>query len=228
MDSQKEEIFNLFKQKSCTKQDVYASTKEVFNELLGILKEFSSEFKEQIAELDDRVKVELNAEGPFDARLTFGGDDLIFHMHSNIFSFPKEHFVWKTGYLKEDEMRSYCGIINVYNFLADSFRYNRENDLGYMVCRIFINKERHYFVEGKGGIGVQHNDFINSKIDKDQLKSIIEASVLYSLKFDLLTPPYQKVQLVSLDKMRALSNNHKLKTGKRLGFKFSWENEEMK
>ena len=228
MESKRDQIFNLFKQKSCAKQDVFSTTKDVFGDLIDLLKDFSGEFEEKMAQLDNRVKVEFSSDGPYDARLTFGGDTLVFHMHSNVFSFPKQHFIWKTGYIEEDEMRSYCGVINVYNFLADSFRFNRENDLGYMVSRIFVNKDHHYFVEGKGNIGVQHNDFINSQIDKQKLKNIIEESVLYSLQFDLLTPPYQKVQLVTLDKMRMLSNNHKLRTGKRLGFKFSWENEEIK
>jgi hypothetical protein len=42
----------------------------------------------------------------------------------------------------------YFGVVNVYNFLSDSFRYNRERDLGYLVARIFLNKEGHFFVQG--------------------------------------------------------------------------------
>ncbi len=225
MDAKKTEIFETFREKACTKQDVYSVTQTVFEELNGIVKEFSTAFEEHMKTQDQRVKVEYASDGPFDARITFGGDTLVFHMHSNIFSFPKEHFIWKTGYIEEDQSRSYCGIINVYNFLADSFKYNRENDLGYMVCRIFVNKDRHYFVEGKGLTGIKHNDFINAVLDEEKMTAIVEDAIMYSLKFDLLTPPYQKVQLVTVDKMRALSNNHKIRTGKRLGFKFSWEDE---
>ena len=47
------------------------------------------------------------------------------------------------------QYRTYCGVINMYNFLSDSFKYNRENDLGYLIGRMFINKEN-TFVEGKG------------------------------------------------------------------------------
>ena len=40
----------------------------------------------------------------------------------------------------QNQLGTFCGIINIYNFLSDSFKYNRESDLGYLVGRIFINK----------------------------------------------------------------------------------------
>ena len=43
-----------------------------------------------------------------------------------------------TSYVKEDKNRSYCGVIHLYNFLADSFKYNRLNDVGYLIGRVFI------------------------------------------------------------------------------------------
>ena len=66
-------------------------------------------------------------------------------MHTNTFSFDKSHQIWNSSYVKEDEYKAYCGVINVYNFLSDSFKYNRANDLGYMIGRLFINKEKHFF-----------------------------------------------------------------------------------
>src|SRR5574340_1141800 len=59
-----------------------------------------------------------------------------FH-HTNVFEFDTRHLVWKTSYVKEKATRSFCRMINVYNFLPDSFKYNRANDLGYLVARIF-------------------------------------------------------------------------------------------
>ena len=55
----------------------------------------------------------------------------------------------KQKYVKEDKMRSFCGVIHVYNFLNDSFKYNRLNDVGNLVARIFVNKDKHFFVEGE-------------------------------------------------------------------------------
>ena len=55
-------------------------------------------------------------------------------------------------------------MINIYNFLADSFKYNRLNDVGYLVGRVFLNKDLHYFVEGKRQLGFLYNDFVNDKL----------------------------------------------------------------
>ena len=226
--SRQEEIFESFKTKSCVKQNVYAQTQIVFNGVKEALQQMAEAFQNQISSVDERVEVEYKSTGDFEAEIKFGGDVLIFHMHTNVFSFPQDHFLWKTSYLEEDEMRAYCGVINIYNFLSDSFKYNRENDLGYLVSRIFVNKDNHYFVEGRKNLGVLHNDFINTEISPERIKMILEEAVEYSLSFDLLTPPFQQVQLVTVDQMKALSNNHKLRTGKRLGFKFSWENDPSK
>ena len=91
--------------------------------------------------------------------LKFAGDVLIFMMHTNVFEFPRHHEIMRTSYIRDDKNRSYCGIINIYNFLADSFKYNRENDIGYLIGRVFINYENHYYIEGKKELGLIYNDF---------------------------------------------------------------------
>ena len=65
----------------------------------------------------------------------------------NVFDFEKTHKVHRTSYVKKDKGNFYCGMINVYNFLADSFKYNRVKDSGYLVGRLFINQDLHFFVE---------------------------------------------------------------------------------
>ena len=56
-----------------------------------------------------------------------------------------------------------------------------------MIGRIFVNAENHFMVAGKTATWVFYNDFINIRIDKDQLKSIIQSAILYTLDFDLYT-----------------------------------------
>jgi len=93
---------------------------------------------------------------------------------------------------------SYCGIIYIYNFLADSFKYNRLDDLGYLIGRIFINRENHYFVEGKRQMGFLYNNFGTAVIDKKALRAIIETAIMYAMEFDLLVPPYDVVKIASV------------------------------
>ena len=95
------------------------------------------------------------------------------------------------------------------------------NDSGYMIGRVFVNAENHFMVEGKRQMGFLYNDIINSVIDKDKMKAIIQSAVLYTLDFDLFIPPYDKVKEVSVFEIQQLSDKLKLKTAKRLGFQFT-------
>ena len=141
-------------------------------------------------------------------------------MHSNIFEFDREHGVWKSSYVKDNILNSYAGIINIYNFLTDSFKYNRLDDLGYLVARIFINRENHYFVEGKRQLGFLYNNFGEAVINKKAIQNVIESAILYTLDFDLLVPPYDDVKFASVSQMKDKINKSKVKTGKRIGFQF--------
>jgi hypothetical protein len=118
-------------------------------------------------------------------------------------------------------MASYCGIINIYNFLADSFKYNRLADLGYLVGRIFINKDMYYFTEGKRQLGFFFNNFGNEPLNRDSLSHILSLSINYALEFDLLVPPYDTVKIASVEQISDRIKLSRLRTGKRLGFQFN-------
>lgn len=209
--------------KSCLKQDVFALTKEVFEELRVVLGEITNELRDFIVPADSRIAVELRSTGSFEAHMTLAGDTLVFHMHTNVFTFPEDHLIHRNPYVIKDPGMAYCGIINVYNFLTDSYRYHRLNDMGYLVGRIFVNKEKHFFVEGKKHLGFLFNDFANAVLDRKAMRAVVETSLLYAIDFDLFTPPYQSVSEVTLDDMQQLSQNLKLTTAKRLGFQFKAE-----
>lgn len=218
MSDTRDRIFELFRDRSCTKQDVFSRTQQVFDEVKQVLQKLADDYQSEVSAKDERVQVTYEDRGAYEARIRFGGDVLVFHMHSNVFSFDKAHHIWNTSYVKEDPLRAYCGVINIYNFLSDSFVYNRENDMGYLVSRLFINKDRHCFVEGKRELNYLFKDFVNAEITETLLTTIVESSILYALKFDLYTPPFDKVQVVTVNQMKALSQNNKLRTGKRIGF----------
>ena len=48
--------------------------------------------------------------------------------------------------------------------------------------------------------------------------------ILFALEFDLMTPNFKDVNLISLHQILDMNNSHKLKTSKSLGFKLSYEN----
>lgn len=208
------------------KQDVFQNTINTFKLLKTVVKEVGAELKEY-NKIDKRVIIDVKEIGEYQVQIRVAGDTVIFYMHTNIFEFDKSHRIWKTSYVKEDNNRSFCGMIQVFNFLADSFKYNRVNDLGYLIGRIFINKESHYFVEGKRQLGFLYNDFVNTTIDKAALKAIVESAILYCLNFDLFTPPFDSVKEVTVSDIQAVENSMQISTGKRLGFRFQSDTDQI-
>ena len=226
MSEAKELIVKMIKERSCLKQDVYAQVHNTFATLKEVLAESIEDIQDEFANTDSRVQFYYKDKGEFEAEIKMAGDVLIFHMHTNVFQFDRSHSVWNSSYLRDNELNGYVGVINIYNFLADSFKFQRKHDLGYMIARIFVNHEGHFMVQGKRQLGYLYNDFLNSKVSKEELTRIVESAMIYTLGFDLYTPPYQHVQEVTVGQIEALSMNMNIVTGKRLGFKFSTEDEE--
>ena len=217
----KKAIIETIKGKSALKQKVYDNTIHSFVLLKEVLQELCDYYNGYLTDTDSRVMLEYKDNGIFSAQIKVAGDILIFGMHSNVFEFDREHGVWKTSYIQSNRMASYCGIINIYNFLSDSFKYNRWDDLGYLIGRIFINKEMHYFVEGKRQLGFFYNNFGKDILDKKALENIINLAINYSLEFDLLVPPYDTVKIINVEQISQRIQFSLMKTGKRLGFRFN-------
>ncbi|HEU4719305.1 MAG TPA: hypothetical protein VFU15_15785 [Bacteroidia bacterium] len=213
-------IRDLLKEKSSLKQDVFERTKQAFTQLGKVLGEIADELRPVAAKIDKRLVVEFREKNEFEMEFRVAGDVLLFHMHTNVFEFESSHMIWKTSYVRDNPSNSYCGVIHIYNFLADSFKYNRTNDLGYLIGRLFLNRENHYFVEGKRQLGFLYNDFTEAVLTKDDLRKIVESAIVYCLDFDLFTPPFEEVKVVTLAQVIEESSLSAMKTGKRLGFRF--------
>ena len=214
-------IIDILQQKTNIKQKVYDNTFEVFNQLKEMLHELTNDINEELSGVDRRVKLEYRDRGKFEAEIRIAEDILIFSMHTNVFQFDRDHQIWKTSYVEKDKLNALCGVINIYNFLTDSFKYNRLDDLGYLIGRLFINKDLNYFVEGKRQMAFLYSNFGKEPITPIALKKIIETAIVYSLEFDLLVPPYDTVKIASVAQMNTKIENSKMQTGKRLGYKFN-------
>jgi len=221
-------LFQLIKDKGTLKQDIYNITFEAF-----------SDFKKQATQLAEKYKKTTEKENPdklipftfsdkgdFEFEIKFGGDVLLFLMHSNVFELPRDHEAMKTHYIKEDKNRSYCGTISIYNFLADSFKYGREGDAGYLIGRLMVNKENHYMLEGKKELGRIYHSFEKSELNTANVKNIISSAIQYTVNFDLLIPPYEKVMFITVMDVIKASQSVTMQTGKRLGYRYKADKEE--
>ncbi|HEY5471290.1 MAG TPA: hypothetical protein VIK07_12275, partial [Bacteroidales bacterium] len=214
-------IISTIKEKSLLKQKVFDNTLETFCIVKDVLKNLSKEVNTSLVGLDSRIKLEYTDRSNFDAQIKVAGDILLFSMHSNIFQFDREHPAWKTAYIQKNKYNAYSGVINIYNYLADSFKYSRQDDLGYLIGRIFINHEKQYFVEGKRQMGMLFTNYGSEEINSQSLQVIITSAIQYALEFDLLVPPYDTVKIATVAQAEAKIQHSKVITGKRLGFQFN-------
>ncbi len=220
-------ILNALRTKSCMKQDVYHGTIALFGTIKELLREIAADLQKEVQDHDQRLTMAFVDKGATACELRVAGDVIIFHMHTNVFKLDQSHSLWKTSYLEEDELRGYFGVVNMYNFLSDSFTYNRERDLGYLVARLFLNRENHFFVQGKRQLGFLYDDLASNEVVRDRIRDVLLSAVLYVLEFDLLAPPYDQVNQVTVSEMNELNANLQISTGKRLGFRFQSDADDM-
>lgn len=225
MDKNREGIISLLMNKAALKQDIADYSENVLNDFKQVMQEELDELGNSVG--DKRVRLKMEETGDHEFRVFVGSDVLVFQLHYNVFRLPDENPLWKTDYLQKDESNGYFGIINIYNFLAESFEQKRMNDAGYLIGRVFMNKEKHFMVEGKGQLGFLFRDLANSNLNKDIVRHILQVSIAYAIEFELVTPPYEMIQQVSVMQIQAISSNLQVATGKRLGFKFSSENNDV-
>ncbi len=214
-----EQIMKSLIEKGGLKLDVFKNTQLAFGWLKSSLRDLELSLRKEMQKIDKRVVIKYIDRGPFSAEFRISDDVLIFNMHTNIFTFHESHSIWRTSYVQDQNLRTFSGMISIYNFLTDSLNLNRSNDVGYLIARIFVNKEMHYFMEGKKQLGFLFNDFGHEVINELKIKAIVESAVAYCLNFDIYTPPFDKVNVISVQEVTESSLSNLTATGKRLGFK---------
>src|SRR5258708_3031042 len=152
-------IIELLKDKALLKKQVYDVTFSAFNDLKSSLREIQNELKDNLNKAKSDVELSYRDNGDYETEFNFVDDTIVFILHTNVFTFDHDHRIWKLSYVKEQPENSFCGKIYVYNFLSDSFKFNSVNDIGYLIALIFINREGHFFVDGKRQIFFLYNNF---------------------------------------------------------------------
>jgi hypothetical protein len=212
-------ILETLVEKSIVKQETYLITLEHFFTLKKVIKYIIENYGKQLKNVSQKIALDFTDNGIFEAKMQVAGDVMIFNMHSNIFTFDEKHWIWEHEHIKANKLNAYCGVINIYNFIADSFKYNRLGDYGFLIARIFINREGYYFVEGNPGYGSFNDDFGKNKIDISRMREIIQKIIQFSLEVDLVVPPLESIQISTVEQMMDKMNMSKIETGKPLGFK---------
>ena len=70
-----------------------------------------------------------------------------------------------------------------------------------------------------------YNNFPYTLLNEKAVQEILHSSILYSLNFDLLTPPFDTIKEVTAGEIQSTLDSFSITTGKRLGFRFQADKE---
>ncbi|SHJ63278.1 hypothetical protein SAMN02745146_3589 [Hymenobacter daecheongensis DSM 21074] len=215
-----DQIFEGLKQKSIAKQAIFRNTGAAFDMLRMVTQELVVELSRKLSPVDSSVLVEYRPVNDMEFHIKFSGDLLVFVMHSNIITFPEDYGPMASKYVEEDFRRRFFGHIMAYNFMADSIKYQRLNDPGYLIGRLLINIENHYFLEGVQQLELPDNDMADNFLTPDMLRLFVESAMIASVNNDLIAPPMQDIQKITV---KQKLENQQVSRGSKVGFSFSNE-----
>jgi hypothetical protein len=221
MEDRIEAIYEGLKQKSSAKQSIYRNTKETFDQLRKISTDLVLVLRNKITPVDSNVVIEYRNINDFEFHVKFSGDLLIFIMHSNVITLPDSHPLMETAYVNQDFKRRFFGHIMAYNFMADSIKFSRLSDPGYLLGRFLINIENHYYLEGVKQLDLANaTDMAQNKIDEEALRLFVESAMIASVNNDLVGPGLEDISKITV---KQKMENQQVSRGQKLGFVFSHE-----
>ncbi|WP_238388054.1 hypothetical protein [Hymenobacter sediminis] len=215
-----DQIFEGLKQKSSTKQAIYRNTLATFDMLRKVSQELVVELSRKITPVDSTVVIEYRPVNEMEFHIRFSGDLLVFVLHSNIVTFPEDYGPMATQYVQDDFRRRFFGHMMAYNFMADSIKYQRMNDPGYLVGRLLVNIDNHYFLEGVQQLELPDNDMSDNKITEEALKLFVESAMIAAVNNDLIAPPLDDIQKINV---KQKLENQQVSRARKVGFSFSHE-----
>ncbi|MBT2557183.1 hypothetical protein J7E24_05260 [Hymenobacter sp. ISL-91] len=212
------QIFEGLRQKSSAKQAIYRQTQSTFELLRHASQLLVEELSSKVAAVDASVMIEYRPVNEMEFHIRFSGDLLVFVLHSNIVTFPDDYGPMPTKYVEEDFRRRFFGHIMAYNFMADSIKYQRLNDPGYLVGRLLINIDQHYYLEGVQQLELPDNDMSDNRVTEDALRLFVESAMIAAVNNDLIAPPMTDIQKITV---KQKLENQQVSRGSKVGFSFS-------
>jgi hypothetical protein len=212
-------IIRSLSEKATAKLDVGQNGEWAFGLIRDALRKLESEITAEAQKIDKRLSIKYTERGPLDLEFRISDDIIVFSLHTDAFTFPEGHPIWKYSGMRQEHGKGYFGMISIYNFLTDSVKFNRVNDQGVLIARIFIDKNRHFFLEGKKQLGTLFNDPGKVLFDEQLARLVGAHMIAHCLDFDIVAPPFDQVRVISVQEMIEKSLSSVVSTGKRLGFR---------
>jgi hypothetical protein len=214
------DIIQGLQQKSMTKQAIYRNTYETFNRMKEISQEIVEELTNRITSEDANVVIEYKSITDLEFQIKFSGDLLVFVMHSNIVTFPDDYEIMRNDYVEEDFRRRFFGHIMAYNFMADTIKYNRLDDPGYLVGRMLINIDKHFVIEGVKQMDLSYDRIARNQINDNVLRLIVESAMIAAVNNDLMGQDVSDIERITY---KQKLENSQLSRPRKLGFMINHE-----
>ncbi|PKV76402.1 hypothetical protein [Pontibacter ramchanderi] len=215
-----DDIIQGLQQKSATKQAIYRNTYQTFTRMKEISQEIVDELTTRITTHNADVIIEYKAISDLEFQIKFSGDLLVFVMHSNIITFPDDYEIMRNDYVEEDFRRRFFGHIMAYNFMADTIKYNRLDDPGYLVGRMLINIDNHFVIEGVKQMDLPYDRIARNVISDDMLRLIVESAMIAAVNNDLMGQDVSDIERITY---KQKLENSQLSRPRKLGFMISHE-----
>lgn len=214
-----DDIVNGLHQKSVTKQAIYRNTKATFERMKDIAQDIVGELTERVTKQDADVLIEYRNISEFEFHVKFSGDMLMFIMHSNVITFPEDYELMRNAYIEEDFRRRFFGQILAYNFMADTLKYNRLDDPGYLVGRMLVNIDRHFVIEGVKQMDLPYDRISQNVINNKTLRLIIESAMVAAVNNDLMGQDVSEIERITLKQ----KHENMITQPRKVGFRVSHE-----
>lgn len=216
-------IVEILLNKSSVKQMTYRNVCDAFKQLQQSAKALVDDIGTKTTKRDNDIKLSVESINGQEFHIRIAGDLLVFVLHTNIITLPDDYEYNKSNYVADQPLRKYMGQINVYNFMADSFEFNRLNDPGYLLARLLVNSENYFIVEGDRQVGFMFESTSAKPLEKVDLDILIKLIISQAAENDLVVPPFPKIRSITL--REKLEKTQSLGAGNKIGFQMSYQND---
>ena len=212
-------IAHLLVSKSTIKHHTYKNLCNYFNMIEQVSQELIQSLKIERSKYEEQLRLDVVRKGENEFHLTIAGDTIIFLMHTNIIKFDDQYHYNKSEYVQANPARKFLGQINVYNFMADSIKYNRVNDPGYLISRILIDFQGRFFVEGEKPMSFLYGNVSPEPLSAATLQHLILLMIQTAIEQDLVIPNFEDIRFISLQQID--QQMHSTGGGNKIGFQMS-------
>lgn len=212
-------IANLLLTKSGVKQVAYRNVCNAFKGLREEASRIIEEINGKTHSKHEDITLHVTEVSEQEFHVKVAGDLLAFFLHTNIITLSDDYAYNQSEYVMESPDRKYLGQINVYNFMADSLKYNRMHDPGYLVSRLMVNHENRFIVEGDKPIDFLFESVSSEPLNQVDLNVLVHLIITQAIENDLVAPPFNQIRGLTLQ--QKLANTEVIGAGQKIGFQMS-------